>query len=258
MAFGDQTPGWWFYGRLRPTAATRFNVQEVPVAPGVRLEVFHDAIAMWSKSGPNAIHGPQEPNELFALVLGAYALITGVALDWSLDGWVEATGARFDGTMMGVVVDPRGHDPMLSPRSRRSVDMRRAARLAISVRSVPSYRLALRDIYAAFHDRGDDAFVFAYRAIEDVARAVSGRRGDLRPSDWRALHDHLGTDEEAFTARIRGLQDARNAAAHGDEQDAELLAARADRDARIEIARQVVAETLAADERLPFELRFLR
>ncbi len=258
MAFGDQASGWWFYGRLRPTAATRFNVQEVPVAPGVRLEVLHDAIAMWSKPGPNAIRGREDPDELFALVLGAYALITRVALDWSLEGWVEATGARFDGTMVGLIVDPRGHDPRLSPRSHRSVAMRRAAKVAIAVGSLPGYRLALRDIHAAFHDRGDDAFVFAYRAIEDVARAVSGRRGDLRPSDWRALHNRLGTDENTFKARIRSLQDARQAAVHGDEHDVRLLAARADRDARIEIARLVVAQALEADERVPFERRFLQ
>jgi hypothetical protein len=37
----------WFYGRLTPAAATRFNVQEFQIDRGVRLEVFHDGIALW-------------------------------------------------------------------------------------------------------------------------------------------------------------------------------------------------------------------
>src|SRR5438270_13857855 len=67
--------------------------------------------------------------------------------------------------MVGVIVDPRGHEPMLSPRARRSVDMRRAAKLAIRVVSRPGYRLALRDIHAALTATGDDAFVFASHIV---------------------------------------------------------------------------------------------
>jgi hypothetical protein len=60
--------------------------------------------------------------------------------------------------------------------------MRKAATLAVAAEATPSWRLAIRDVYSALQERGDDAFVFAYRAIEDVARAVSGCTGDLRAS----------------------------------------------------------------------------
>jgi hypothetical protein len=130
--------------------------------------------------------------------------------------------------------------------------MRRAARLAAKVHNLPGWRLALRDIHSALRDRGDDGFVFAYRALEDVARAVSGQSGQLRSKDWAQLHGLLGTSDVAFLARIKPLHEARRAAGHGDESDPKLQAARANRDAVIAIARLVVAEAL---ERAQFPLR---
>jgi hypothetical protein len=81
-ASANPNSAWWFLGSLRPTEATRFNVHEIPVVGrDVRVELFHDRIGLWSKPGPNAIEGPGEARELFGLVVGAYSLISGVALD---------------------------------------------------------------------------------------------------------------------------------------------------------------------------------
>jgi hypothetical protein len=195
---------------------------------------------------------------LFGVTLGAYALISGIALDWTLEGWIEATDAQFRGTMIGTFVDPRGHDPMLSRRARRSVDMRRACRLAIAAQGRPGYRLALRDLHSAFSVGGDDGFVFAYRVLEDLARAISSARGQLDSHHWAALHSHLGTTRTAFMTRIAPLQEARRAAAHGDETDPRLIAARSDRGNRLAIAREVLGEALAREPGLPFEIGYMR
>lgn len=254
MPFGDNSSAWWFYGRLRPAVATRFNVQEIEVQPGVRLEILHDLIGVWARPGPFTINGLREVEELFALVTGAYALITRLALDWSLDGWVEATQAQIKGTTMGVIVDQRGHDPDLPPDEEPSISMRRAAELAVAVREWPGYRLALRDVHAAYHTQSDDAFVFAYRAIEDIARGMSLRRGDLRPADWKHLHTILGTTKERFQdGYVSDLKAARDAVGHGDEVEI----GGPERDRLIEIGRMVVAEALAKDT-VPFHLSWLR
>jgi hypothetical protein len=238
------TSAFWFHGRLRPTAATRFNVEEFEIAKGVRLEVFHDGIAVWSKPGASAVTTIEDAGDLMRLVTAAYGLISGVALDFSLEGWVEATDARFSGTVVGFGVDPRGHDPHMPKRSNRSVDMKKAAGLACAVRHLPGWRLAVRDVHAALRDGGDDAFVFAYRALEDVARAVSGQSDQLRSADWAQLHRLLGTTSAAFLGRIGPLHDARRAAGHGNEADPKLRTARANRAAVIAIGRSIVAETL--------------
>jgi hypothetical protein len=248
----------WFRGRLLPSAATRFNVQGISVAPGVEFVALHDGIAVWSKPGSSEMKTLEAARDFLDIVVSAHALISGIALDFSFEGWVEAKAALVEDTVIGFGVDPRGHDPYLAPRSRRSVDMRRAARLAAAARGAPGWRLALRDVWSALSLRGDDAFVFAYRAVEDLARAVSGRAGELRASDWRTLHAHLSTYEDAFRARIGPLQDARRAAAHGDESDPKLQAARQDRAARLAIGRRIVADAIVAEPALPLEGAWVR
>jgi len=258
--YPETSSAWWFLGSLRPTAATGFNVQEVPVvSPDVRVEVFYNRIGVWSKPGRNAIQTLGQVRELFGLVVGAYSLISGVPLDWSLDGWIEARKASFAGTILGVVPDTRGvRAPMGSPKAQRSVDMRRAAKLAVATRHRPGWRLALRDIHAALDTPHDDQFVFAYRALEDVARAVSGRLGDLRPADWRELHVHLGTTEGSFKKRIEPLQAARRAAAHGNELDLDLDDAQQSAADLVDLSRQIVAEALDADPNIPFKPTYWR
>jgi hypothetical protein len=238
------TSGFWFLGRLHPEAATRFNVQQVRLAPNAFVEVVHNGIAVWSKPGGTAITSVRDARELLEIVVSAYTLVSAVALDLTIEGWVEATDATFDSTIVGFIIDPRGHAPHLSERSRASVTMRRAVHLALATRASAYWRLAIRDMHLAIKDSGDDAFTYAYRAVEDVARAVSGHTGQLTRNAWSRLHTHLGTTEPAFKARIEPLQLARRAAAHGDPTDADLLAARQDRTARIAIGRIVVADAL--------------
>lgn len=223
------------------------------------MEVFHDRIAVWSKPGADAIQVLGEARELFGVVVGAYSLISGIALDWSLDNWIEAREARLAGTILGVVPDTRGFAaPMGSPRARRSIDMRRAARLAVAVRRKPGWRLALRDIHAALDTPDDDRFVFAYRAVEDVVRAVSKRSGELGPTHWRELHNHLGTSEAAFKDRIDPLRSARRAVAHGDELDIQLQDVRDSDLDLVDLSRRIVAEALDADSSIPFKLAYFR
>jgi hypothetical protein len=98
--------------------------------------------------------------------------------------------------------------------------------------------------HSALRDGGDDGFVFAYRALEDVARAVSGQTDQLHAGDWAQLHQLLDTTSAAFLSRIEPLHDARRAASHGNESDPKVQAARANRGAVIAIGRRVVAEAL--------------
>jgi hypothetical protein len=263
--WGEPSSAWWFFGTLRPEYATGFNVQEVEVAEGVRVEVYHDRIGLWSKPGPSAIRGPGEARDVFALVTAAYALVTTAPLEWALDGWVEATDAKLDGSVLGTIIDmrARGISPMEDPPGPRSGAMLISARLALEVRDRPGYRLALRDIYAALlldritrpddtSSRADDAFTYAYRAIVDLARAVSGRAtGELTGGDFNLLAERLELEPEELSARKEPLERARHAAAHGDEDDPELLEARANRRSIIDDARMLVAEVFGHEFDLP-------
>jgi hypothetical protein len=243
--------GFWAHGRLSPNSLTHFNVQEAQVANGVTVEVYADGIGIWSRPSATLARSVDDARDLMGLVAAAYTVRSGVPLDFTFTGWVEATEASFKGTMMGFIV-PRGYKTNLSARSRhrRSVDMRAAVELAAAVFHRGAWRLAVRDVHAA-HLAGvigtDDAFVFAARAIEDLAHAVS-TTGKKSYSD---LHAHLGTTKPLFVRRTKRLWEARKAVAHGDENDPALVASRPAMARLVELSRKIVREAIANEPSLP-------
>ncbi len=250
MSTLPQSSALWTHGRLGPYVLTRFNVQEVEVAPGARVEVFADGIALWQRPRSHFARSVEEHRDFLSLIVAAYNVVSGVALDFTFGGWVEATEAKFKGTTVGVAVDPRGHRPMMDPAGKRSVEMGDAIVLAAAVNHRGGWRLALRDLYSAqraLERRSDDCFVFAYRAVEDLAHAVSTTSG----KSWPALHAHLRTDEKRFRRRIEPLRLARNAAGHGDETSPDLVDARAHRALRVRLARSIVREAISLEPDLP-------
>ena len=187
--------GFWATGRLSPYVLTGFNVKDAPVGSGAYVEVFRDGIAVWSKAGSAFARSFEEARSFLGLVTASYTLVSGVALDFAFTGWIEATKATFDGTMIGFVI-PRGPPPKISTESKQSKQMQKAIEIAVAVLHRGPWRLAVRDVHETHltANETDDAFVFAYRAIEDLARAFST---DGRKS-WADLQAHLGTTEDAF------------------------------------------------------------
>jgi hypothetical protein len=256
VPFGEPTSAWWFFGTLTPEHATGFNVQEVQVEDLGRIEVYHDRISVWARPPGWTVADPAAARELFALVVGAYALVSGVPLSWTLDGWVEATQATVEGSTLGAMIDTRGRttNPMKQPEELECKRMRVSAEVAVAARSLPGYRLALRDIHSALDldqlARSDDAFVYAHRALAGAARAVSNReRGDVTRGDWQTLADFLGLSADELEEKKKPLDEARGAAAHGDENDDKLKEARASRTHIINEARLLLAEAVVREPR---------
>jgi hypothetical protein len=235
-------------GKLSPFAATGFNVQNVPVAPDTQVEAFADGLAIWSKAGGTFARSVDEARAFLGLVAASNTLVSGVALDFTFTGWVEATHATFDGTMVGFVL-PRGPGPKIRDDSKRSKAMMVAIEVAVAVFHRGPWRLAVRDVHAAYLAArlSDDAFVFAYRAIEDLTRAVSS----TGKKSWPDLNAHLATTETALKRRTKRLFDARNAVAHGDENDPALVYAREHTGRLLGVSRAIVREVFAAEPELP-------
>jgi hypothetical protein len=217
----------------------------------VTVEVYADGIGVWSRPGATIARSVEDARDLMGLITAAYTLRSGLPLDFTFTGWVEATRAEFEGTMMGFIV-PRGYKTHLPSKtsSKRTQDMTAAVKLASAVFQRGPWRLSVRDIHAAhlaWVIGTDDAFVFATRAIEDLAHAVSttGRKS------WPELHTHLGTTKSAFMRRTRRLWEARAAVAHGDENDPALVAARPAMKTLVSLSRKIVREAIAAEQGLP-------
>jgi hypothetical protein len=243
--------GFWATGRLAPFAGTRFNVQNVLVAPDTWVEAFADGMAVWSKPGSTFVRSIDDARGFLGLIAASHTLVTGRALDFTFTGWVEATKAAFDGTVVGFTV-PRGHplsELAVKENSPNSRAMKKAIEVATAVFHRGPWRLAVLDVHSARAAVGlsDDAFVSAYRAIEDLAWAFS----PAAKKSWPGLHAHLGTNQQAFKRRLKSLQDARDAVVHGNENDPALVAARANASPIVALSRRVVREAFAAEPTLP-------
>lgn len=248
--FGEETSAFWFYGRLSPPIEVPpFFAQEIPISEHARIEIVLEHLGIWARPGTRDCKQPSEVNQLAKLVVGAWALIAGQALEWSLDGWVEATEAQLAGAIMGHRKRPGRDTSELSEDTADSQRVRRAAELAIRVRRHPPYRLALRDIHIAIGDDTDDSIFYAFRAVENGARAITGVSGDVEKSDWARFHGALGSDARSGESLMRPLTDARSAVAHGD-MDLSNPISKERRLELIGLARSLVAKTLEADTKV--------
>ena len=120
------------------------------------------------------------------------------------------------------------------PRAR---DFTTAANAAWRFVREPTLRLAFKDLGFSLHDRGDDAFIYAYRAVENARRFHAAKVSATETTPvWPPLHAALGTSE----AQLQPLTDAATSLRHGDTKSAALAAARVNRDATLVLAEEVL------------------
>jgi hypothetical protein len=247
---GDADSAFWFYGRLHPAARVPpFQAEEVEVVQGVRLEVIWDGIGVWSMPGTRSFKSPREASELFGLVAGAYALLARSSFTVSSDGWVEARKASLDGSILGFQAQQMTSAEQVRKDSEESVCLRAACETAVVLRAHPNYRLAIADVHGALRAPGSDAFFYAYRAIESVARATAEGSGS-EDADWAGFHRRVGIDPDEGKEKLEPLRQARNALAHGDPDAQVIHDAERKRERLIDLARWFVITAIDADEEL--------
>src|SRR4029453_2868311 len=102
----------------------------------------------------------------------------------------------------------------------------------------PTLRLAFKDFGFSLRDRGDDAFLYAYRAVENARRFHAGKVSATETTPvWPPLHAALvGRSEE----QLQPLTDAATSIRHGDTKSAALAAARVNRDGTLVLAEDVL------------------
>jgi hypothetical protein len=248
----SEKSGFWFQARLSPASDARFWASEESIGDGLMFDAVWDGLALWSRPDlepphppwRDAVRSPHEAERMFRLIAAAYALLTGDAFEVRVTGWIEAVEAEWRDTIVGFAVERFSHEPPYT--SPANVRLCAAARLAVAASHAPGTRLALLDFWASVIDRGDDAFFFAFRAVEDLARHYGGGT-----KDWAALHRHCGYVRGQ--ARLKPLTDARHAVAHGDDADSAVIKARAQRLRILNLARLTVARAFVRDRHMPLD-----
>jgi hypothetical protein len=187
----------YVYGELDPPELALFAAQELRVRPtdarSARIEAIGHAIGYWvaGRATSRAFGAFQEGQRIMELTLAAYTLLGGDPFRVRASGWVEARGVTSGANVMGFVSPRFRRTTMWPPDDARNAALAEAVFIAGIVHRKPLQRLALRDLHAAYLDTGTDAFVFGYRAVEDIRHTV--KMGDASSAVWKQMHQRLGT-----------------------------------------------------------------
>jgi hypothetical protein len=104
----------WAWGWLAPQSLARFNVAEIPVGDDCCASFLDHMFVL--RFGPGLRPGTSTPPEsVIEAITGAYALLEGVAFDWTLLGGMdlEAAGGRTSATTGSwIVTSAPLHRPM--------------------------------------------------------------------------------------------------------------------------------------------------
>lgn len=242
----DNKSTYFVIGRTQPTEhCTDFNPGELQLGDGWILDVYYDLICIWSADVTRPFEEEKRGIEdKVRLITDLFIFRARRLIRYELQSWVEARHIQSRANMIGGYV--AGDLPTAPNRkSRASASWRRAAQKATGFSHNPQVRLAVRDYIAALRDPGDDAFLFAYRAIENSCRAVSGATGDLSASDWEAMHRLLGTSQAYILPLTNASKDIR----HGHASGSAVKRARANREELLDKARHVLE--LATRKKVP-------
>jgi len=217
LQVSDKNSTYFVIGRLRPAEyCANFNPGELDFGDGWILDVYYDLICIWSA---DVSHGFQELlpgiREKFHLVTDLFAFRTERLISYELQNWVEARDTESRKNMIGAFLGDESTGSRPRRNSRPNVSWKRAAQKADKINSNPQLRLAIKDYVAALRDPGDDAFFFAYRAIENSCRSISGVTGQCESSDWTRMHRLLGTSKRSIQRLTDTAKDIRHGAVSG-------------------------------------------
>lgn len=224
-----------FIGTLSARSA-KYNVQEFPLLDGWKLEVFLNGIAIWGHTNNKFDEMYPMIREVFSIIVAAFVFKTKKRLSFSLQNWVETKHVSARENVVGWILDPFANRKHYSERSPRNNVWKKSAWLYNNRASGSNnHILALKDYYSAIMDSGDDAFLFAYRAVEDICRAITGC-DEIRNQHWKAMHARLGTSETLVQPLTKVAKEVR----HGNLTHQDVLQARPMKDTLLDIAHEVI------------------
>jgi hypothetical protein len=151
--------------------------------------------------------------------------------------WLEVRNVEARANVVGTIHERFEAGAVTELDGPRARDFTTAANAAWRFVREPRLRLAFKDFGFSLRDRGDDAFLYAYRAVENARRFHADKVSAMETKPvWPPLHAALGTSER----QLQPLTNAATSIRHGDTKSAALAAARVNRDATLVLAEDVL------------------
>lgn len=230
----------FFVGTLSPDSdCVDMQPGELSLGEGWTLDVCYSLISIWNP----AVTGSFDEVKRFAAdAIDLLARL--VSFRWKrnllvrLEDWIEVKGVVCEKNVIGRFVGDWNRHPRRPSRSnnpRVNVHWQRAAKAFSHFNESAPDRLAVKDFTAALRESGDDAFLFANRAVEDLCRAYSPN-GKVDKQGWNRLHADLGTTRQG----IQRLVDAATSIRHGDRNSDAIRVARTNRRQALDSGRAIL------------------
>lgn len=245
------TQTYFVFADVEPKELMTFGVTTgIPLDTDTTLEVFGHLIALWAVSREERFDELRVlAQEVFDVTLALYALIRldrgapRMGLRATQHSWLEARGVEARENVVGTVHARYGAGGVTEVDGALARDFVAAARAAWRFVPSPHLRLAYKDMGQSLRQAGPDAFLYAFRAVENARRFFSPdsvsttRRGKQQTEVfWDPLHDALGTSK----GQIDPLTDAATAVRHGGVEESRIPAKREDRERTLAVADDVL------------------
>ena len=226
---------YFFIGKLSDESA-KYYVIEYRLKGGFRFEILLDGLVVWGSTKiPFETLMPRVRNML-DIILSAFALKTNKPLNYNLTHWVETKEVTATKNMIGWVRNPYNPKIHYPVRSKHNSAWKKACWLYTNKsKGNSNHILALKDYRSALSDTSPDSLFFAYRATEDICRAVTQCQ-KIDPKDWEAMRTTLNISRKSLNPLIK----ASKAVRHGSISERSVRSAMKKRDKMLGISRNVI------------------
>ncbi|HMS22689.1 MAG TPA: hypothetical protein PKA38_02885 [Candidatus Levybacteria bacterium] len=231
----NEASTYFFIGRISDFSA-EYQVQNKFIDGNYVFELFMSGISIWGKSDKPFEEVRSEIIQMLDTIFGLFTLSTNKPLIYTLEHWVETKENVATKNIIGWFKPTNNPVRVRSMRSPINTAWKNSVKYCRKVLSSnPNYSLALQDYHKSIIDTGDEAFFYAYRAVEDICRAVSGM-DDTKESAWDKMHKDLGTTKEQLDSLLKVAEEIR----HGKKNTQKIKDARTKRAELLGASKQIV------------------
>ncbi len=207
---------YFFFADVEPKELMTFGVEAgIQLDDDSTLDVLGHALAYWSIAEEQDVLTLRAfVQDVFDVTLAIYALIRldrgdrrdALRLRAELHSWLEVRGVEARANVVGTIHERCEAGAVTELDGPRAGDFTTAATAAWRFVREPTLRLAFKDLGFSLRDRGDDAFLYAYRAVENARRFHADKVSatETKPV-WPPLHSAL--DERGATPTAHGRRD---------------------------------------------------
>ena len=167
---------YYFVGSLSDQSA-RYFVSNLQLADGFFLEIVMDGFSIWGSTYKDFEKARTQIENTLDVIVSGFAFRTKTPISYMIKNYIEAKETIAKKNMIGWILSPLALKKHYSVRSPKNTPWKKSAILYgqfYKGKGNNNHMLALKDYRPAITDKSEDAFLFAYRSVEDICRAITG------------------------------------------------------------------------------------